>query len=150
LTTDIITKVVFSTTWELLSSTKNRGVVVATAAIVELVGIAHQSAILYQFPLLFILLFPRVAKSDPVLHRYAGDMVTRRIKLKEQQPDIKDMFGQYTTATDPESKTGQPLPKGDVLINSMNLIVAGTSPSSNSEQKLKLNLCQVRIPQPQP
>ena len=124
--------------------------VVATAAIVELVGIAHQSAILYQFPLLFILLFPRVAKSDLVLHRYARDIVTRRIKLKEQQPDIKDMFGQYTTATDPESKTGRPLPKGDVLINSMNLIVAGTFPSSNSEQKLKLNVCQVRIPQPQP
>lgn len=130
LTTDIISKVIFSTTWDLLSSTKNHSFVEALSTITHFVGIAHQSAVFYKFPLFLFVLFPKIAKSRPTVRKHIREMISKRVKLEEEYPDIKDMFSIYNNATDPESETGEKLSEWDVRINSSQLIIAGSDTSA--------------------
>ena len=54
------------------------------------------------------------------------------MKAHEVDPGLKDIFAQLLKAKDPESKTGEGLAKGDVRVNSSNLLVAGSDTSSSA------------------
>ena len=124
LTTDIISKVVFSTSWNLLDSPKNRGIVKTLSTIVHLIGAAHQSAWLYRWRLT-IVLFPHLIWSAVSLDSYTIDAMTKSKEARRKDPTIQDVFGQLINATDPESESGLPLQFDDVRLNSGTLIVAG-------------------------
>jgi cytochrome P450 len=130
LTTDVISKVIFSTTWDLLTSTKNHAVVDASTTIVKFVGITHQSALFYKFPQLLALFIPKIASSQPQLGKYMRGMIAKRIEMEKDNPDIKDMFSIYKNATDPESSAGEKLTEEHLRFNSGQLIVAGSDTSA--------------------
>ena len=126
LTTDVITKVVFSTSWNLLSSPLNHGVIKTSATIVRFLGVAHQSSLLYTYKLA-IILFPGLVKSASELRKYTIDLMARSMEVRSEFGGhaVKDIFGTLLEAKDPESKTGEHLTQWDVRINSSNLLVAG-------------------------
>lgn len=132
LTLDIITKVVFTTTWSLLASPLNRGVIETSATVVHLIGIVHQSAWLYVYKMLTLIFFPSLAKSIPELKKYTLDVMASSMEARKQDPELKDAFAQLLQAKDPESKTGEGLAPDDVRINSSNLLIAGSDTSSSA------------------
>ena len=123
LTTDVIAGVVFTTTWDLLSSTKNHDVLHASITVGRLVGILHQSALLYKFPVLVAIFCPSIAKSLKLMIGYVRDMINRSTRAREDDPELKDNFGQYRLAKDPE--TGQTLTEREISTNSVLFIGAG-------------------------
>lgn len=51
-------------------------------------------------------------------------MISRSMALREKDPSVKDYFGQFISATDPE--TGEiALNRTDVRLNAANFIIAG-------------------------
>ena len=132
LTLDIITSVVFTTTWSLLSSPLNRGVIETSATVVYLIGVIHQSAWLYTYKILILIFFPKRAKSIPALRKYTLSIMAASMEAREKGPELKDAFAQLLQAKDPESKSGEGLAHADVRINSSNLLVAGSDTSSSA------------------
>lgn len=61
----------------------------------------------------------------PSLDRYTADVITSSKKVREEDPGIKDVFGMFTAAKDPDSKDGEVLGLELVRLNSATFIIAG-------------------------
>ncbi|RDW62507.1 hypothetical protein BP5796_10809 [Coleophoma crateriformis] len=129
LTTDVVNMVVFSTSWDLLTSPKNRGVSESLATAVRMVGITHQTRWLYQFKLGPVL-FPHLIGSILGLRKHTLSILGESKKAREENPDIKDVFAQFINAEDPA--TGTVLSADTVRLNSGTLIIAGSDTTSSS------------------
>jgi hypothetical protein len=128
LTTDVVSKVVFTTSWDLLTSTANHGITETFKTIVRLVGVLHQWPHMKYHELSASIFLPHLAWSATSMRKFTLSVMESRYALKEKDPSIKDVFGLFTDARDPE--TGElALAPLDVRRNSANFIVAGKYPS---------------------
>jgi hypothetical protein len=84
-----ITKVVFTTSWNLLSSSLNRGVISTTATIVRLLGVAHQSFLLYSHKLALLVFFPSLAKSGPELKKYTVELMEKSMEVRKEHGGVR-------------------------------------------------------------
>jgi hypothetical protein len=124
----VISKVVFTTSWDLLTSEVNRGVTTTLETIIQLVGVMHQSPLLYTSKH-NALIFPNLAWSPSSLRTYTKAVITASMKVRANDPGVDDYFGQFSSAKDPE--TGEPALNGtDLRLNSSNFIIAGKTASS--------------------
>ena len=120
----MIANVVFSTSWDLLTSPLNRGVAETLETIIRLVGIAHQTPLLWGSKYAAIISLPHLAWSSRSLRKYTIAMIKRSRALRATDPTIDDYYGQFSSAVDPD--TGGPaLTRVNVRINSANFIIAG-------------------------
>ncbi|KAH8595992.1 cytochrome P450 [Bisporella sp. PMI_857] len=126
LTTDIITKVMFTTTYELLASTKNHQFLVAALTAGRMLGIIHQSALFYKFPLLLALIVPAIGKSLTVMRGHIKDMLKRSLQARENNA-LKDNLERFRKARDPV--TGEVLTE-DYIRRSCTLFVGAGSDTS--------------------
>jgi hypothetical protein len=125
LTTDVVSKVVFTTSWDLLTSTANHGITHTFKTLVRLVGVLHQWPFMKYHEFAALIFLPHLAWSASSMKQFAMSVMAGRYALKESNPSIKDVFGLFTDARDPE--TGElALSPLDVRRNSANFIVAGT------------------------
>jgi len=123
LTTDVICKVVFTTSWDLVGSTANRTVTKTMSTVVHLLGVMHQAPLL-QFHSLVALLLPHLAWCVGSLKKYTRTVIKSSLKVRDEDPSTDDVFKLYVEAKDPD--TGNvALGKFDVMINSANLLIAG-------------------------
>jgi len=104
-------------------SAKNRDVLVATLTLTSYVGMLHQSALLYTFPFILMILTPKIAMSVPVFRQHVLNLMQRSIERREANPDEMDNFKQYMTAKDPV--TGTVLPEDAIRTNSVLMVIAG-------------------------
>jgi hypothetical protein len=126
LTTDVVSNVVFTTSWDLLTSTANHGITETFKTIVRLIGVLHQWPILNYFELSAILFLPHLAWSPSSLKKFSLSVIACRYEMGEKDPSIKDVFGLFSSAKDPD--TGElALKPWDVRRNAANFIIAGNS-----------------------
>lgn len=131
LTTDVVSKVVFTTSWDLLTSTANHGITDTFKTLVRLVGVLHQWPFMKYHEFAALIFLPHLAWSAPSMKKFALSVMAGRYALKESEPSIKDVFGLFTDARDPE--TGElSLSPLDVRRNSSNFIVAGSDTTASS------------------
>jgi hypothetical protein len=96
------------------------------SAIVRLIGVLHQTPILYASRLCVAVFLPHLAWSSNSLRKYAKSVVHSSMEARKQDPTISDVFGQFISAKDPDS--GMPaLTYTDVRVNSANFLIAGSS-----------------------
>jgi hypothetical protein len=150
LTTDVVSKVIFTTSWELLTSTANRGVTETFKTITRLVGVLHYwpSHAYHEFTATLFL--PHLAWSATSLRKFSLAVMASSKAARENDPSIKDVFGLFSTAKDPD--TGE-LAFGpvDVRRNTGNFIVAGTSPLSiPSFRSRNIDIAKAPIQPPAP
>jgi hypothetical protein len=120
----VVSKVVFTTSWDLLTSTTNRGITETFKTIVRLTGVLHQWPVLAYYELSALLFLPHLAWSAPSLKKFSLSVMARRYEMGEKDPSIKDVFGLFSSARDPD--TGElALAPLDVRRNSGNFIIAG-------------------------
>ncbi|PKS08395.1 hypothetical protein jhhlp_005339 [Lomentospora prolificans] len=125
LTTDVICKVVFTTSWDLVSSAANRTVTKTMSTVVHLLGVMHQTPLL-QFHSLVALLLPHLAWCVTSLKKYTSAVIKSSLQVRKEDSSTDDVFKLYVEAKDPD--TGNlALGKFDVMINSANLLIAGNS-----------------------
>ncbi|KAE9367264.1 cytochrome P450 [Stipitochalara longipes BDJ] len=130
LTTDVISKVVFTTSWDLLTSTTNHGITETFKAIVRLTGVLHQWPTAYH-ELTASLFLPHLAWSSLSLKKFSLAVMSRRYDMGQKDPSIKDVFGLFSSARDPD--TGElALAPLDVRRNTGNFIVAGSDTTASS------------------
>jgi cytochrome P450 len=131
LTTDVVCKVVFTVSWDLLVSSANRGLVDTMSAVVHLIGVLHQSPIFTirrWAPLVFL---PTLAWCMKSLREYTISIMKSTKEARAKDPSIRDFFRQFTEAKDPD--TGEvALDSIEVRINSENFIAAGSDTTSSS------------------
>jgi cytochrome P450 len=131
LTTDVISMVVFTSSWNLLTSSTNRGIRETMAAVVKLFGLMHQTPLFRYNDTLTALLVPRLAWAGSSLMQYAKDMMRASVQVHKNDPTISDFFGQFSEAKDPD--TGEAaLTRREVALNSSNFIIAGSDTTSSS------------------
>ena len=124
LTTDVVSKVVFTTSWNLLTSTANHGITETFKTIVRLIGVLHHWPILAYHELSVGIFMPHLAWSATSMRKFTMAVMDSRYELSEKDPSIKDVFALFSSAKDPE--TGKlALNALDVRRNSSNFIVAG-------------------------
>ncbi|SPO03128.1 related to cytochrome P450 CYP3/CYP5/CYP6/CYP9 subfamilies [Cephalotrichum gorgonifer] len=130
LTTDVICKVVFTTSWDLLNSAANRAVTKTLATVTHLIGIMHQTPLLQRHTRAAIFL-PHLAWAATSLQKYSKDIMRSSSKIRKEDPSTDDVFRLYVEAKDAD--TGKPaLGRFDVMINSANLLIAGSDTTASS------------------
>jgi hypothetical protein len=135
LTTDVVSKVVFTTSWELLTSTANHGITETFKTITRLVGVLHQWPILAYHELSVTVFLPHLAWSATSLRKFTMAVMASRYEMSEKDPSIKDVFGLFSFAKDPD--TGElALNSLDVRRNSGNFIVAGKTSHCSIQRAL--------------
>jgi len=123
--------VVFTTSWNLLTSKTNRGVRETMRTIVQLIGILHQNAFLRLHKLVPAIFLPSLAWSTTSLRKYTRAVIQASLDVRKKDPSVSDYFGQFTSAHDPD--TGVPaLTRTEVRLNSSNFIIAGSDTTSSS------------------
>ncbi|KAL3421802.1 cytochrome p450 [Phlyctema vagabunda] len=127
LTTDIITNVVFTSTWELLHSSANRGILNTISTVLRLTGAGHQTKLIYRYEMSALIL-PTIHWSIASLRSFTILIMKASMQARQEDPDIKDVFGLFMHAKDPE--TGKELDFPTVRFNASTLIVAGSDTSS--------------------
>ncbi|KAH6699018.1 cytochrome P450 [Leptodontidium sp. MPI-SDFR-AT-0119] len=131
LTTDVVSKVIFTTSWDLLTSAANRGVTQCLKAAVRIVGILHAWPFLPGHQVTAFLCFPHVAWSLPKLDIYANSVINSSREARIKDPSIRDVFGIFTAARDPD--TGEiALSKGTVHQNTATFIIAGSDTTASA------------------
>jgi hypothetical protein len=116
---------VFTTSWDLLTSTANHGITETFKTVVPLFGVLHQWPFMKYHEFAALVFLPHLAWSASSMKKFAVSVMASRYALKESDPSIKDVFGLFTDARDPE--TGElALSPLDVMRNSSNFIIAGT------------------------
>ena len=127
LTTDVVSKVVFTTSWDLLTSTANHGITETFKTIVRLIGVLHQWPFHSYYSLSSLVFLPHLAWSAASMKKFSLSVMASSYALREKDPSIKDVFSLFSTARDPD--TGElALAPLDVRRNTGNFIIAGTSP----------------------
>lgn len=131
LTTDVISKVVFTASWELLASTANRGLTETSKTIVRLAGILHYWPHLSGHEYTALIFLPHLAWSANALKKFSLSVMASSKALREKDPSIKDYFSFFSSVRDPDTGELALRPK-DVRRNTSNFIVAGMSVSFSS------------------
>jgi hypothetical protein len=120
-----VSKVIFTTSWDLMTSTVNRGITETFKTVVRLVGVLHFWPHVKGHEYSVLLFLPHLALSSPALKKYALSVIASSKAARAKDPSIKDVFGFFTSYKDPE--TGElALSPSDVRRNTSNFIVAGT------------------------
>lgn len=131
LTTDAVTKVVFTTSWDLLTSTANRGITETFKTIVRLVGVLHYWPILSFHETTALVTLPHLAWSVYELRKYSVAVMSSSKAARVKDPSIKDVFGYFSNVKDPD--TGKlALGPDDVRRNTANFIIAGSDTTASS------------------
>ncbi|KAG4416598.1 hypothetical protein IFR04_010241 [Cadophora malorum] len=131
LATDVVTKVIFTTSWDLLTSAANRGVTGCLKAAVHITGILHTWPFLPGHEVTALLCFPHIAWSIPFLEQYANSVIKSSQEARVKDPSIKDVFGIFGAAKDTD--TGKvALSKTAVRENTMTFIIAGSDTTASS------------------
>ncbi|KAK0099590.1 hypothetical protein ONS95_013512 [Cadophora gregata] len=131
LTTDVVSKVIFTTSWDLLTSAANRGVTKCLKDAVRMTGILHCWPFLPGHEVTALLCIPHVAWSIPFLERYADSVIKSSREARVKDPSVKDVFAIYGDARDPD--TGKlALSKSTVQMNTMTFIIAGSDTTARS------------------
>lgn len=125
----MISKVVFTTSWDLLTSTANHSLLESLKAIVRLIGVIHFAPVVALAEPMALLFLPHLAWSIKVVEDYGKAVTVSSKAARETDPSIQDVFGYFTTAKDPD--TGElALSDKAVGANTINFIIAGMSFSS--------------------
>lgn len=120
----MISKVVFTTSWDLLISTANRGIPETFKTVVRLIGTLHHWPHLPTHKIGAIICFPHLMWSLKALEGYSNVVMASSTAARNEDPNIKDVFGQFNSYKDPE--TGElALDAITLQRNSENFIIAG-------------------------
>jgi hypothetical protein len=110
--------------WDLLTSAENRGVTEIIRAVLRFVGTLHYWPILAFFEFSSSIFLPHLAWSFVSMRKFSLAVMESSRAVREKDPSIKDVFGIFNSAKDPE--TGEPaLTPTDVRRNTANFIIAG-------------------------
>jgi hypothetical protein len=121
----VVCKVVFTTSWDLLTSSDNRGVTETFKTIVRLVGVLHNWPHLLYHELTALIILPHLTWSVKALRAYSLAVMASSRAARVDNPSIKDVFGHFSSVRDPD--TGElALGPDDVRRNTANFIIAGT------------------------
>ncbi|OWP05009.1 cytochrome P [Marssonina coronariae] len=131
LTTDVVTKVMFTTSWDLLVSPLNRGVLSAVQAIVRLVGTLHYWPHHTYHELTALLFLPHLTWSMKALRQHSIAVMSSSRAAREADPSINDVFAFFSSVRDQES--GELALSADaVRRNCANFIIAGSDTTASS------------------
>ncbi|KUJ22174.1 cytochrome P450 [Mollisia scopiformis] len=131
LTTDVVSKVVFTTSWDLMTSSANRGVTECFKTIVRLVGILHYWPHQPTHEIGSLILLPHLAWSVKDLMKYSKEVMASSKAARIEDPSIKDVFGFFSSVKDPN--TGElALTPDSVRRNTANFIIAGSDTTASS------------------
>ncbi|KAL2068442.1 hypothetical protein VTL71DRAFT_16540 [Oculimacula yallundae] len=131
LTTDVVSTVIFTTSWDLLTSAANRGVTECLKTAVRVVGVLHAWPFLPGYRITALIFLPQISGSIVSLERYANSVIKSSKEVRIQDPSIKDVFGIFTGARDPD--TGElALSHKTVQENSATFIIAGSDTTASS------------------
>lgn len=147
LTTDVVCNVIFSTSWNLLTSSANRGITETFKTVTRLAGILHYWPHLAYHEFSALVFLPHLAWSITALRKYALAVMRDSQAAREKDPSINDVYGYFGSATDP--RTGQLLlTPVDVRRNTSNFIIAGKCPVNEQDFDNDANSSKAQIQQP--
>ncbi|KAH8651813.1 cytochrome P450 [Tricladium varicosporioides] len=130
-TTDVVAKVIFTTSWDLMTSTTNRSLSETFKTIVRLVGVLHYWPHMAYHELTALLCLPHLAWSVKALREFSLAVMKSSKEAREKDPSIKDVFGIFSEVRDEE--TGKlALNADDVRRNTGNFIIAGSDTTSST------------------
>lgn len=131
LTTDVVCKAVFTTSWNLLTSTANRGVTETFKTIVHLIGVLHYWPHMPYHDQAALVFMPHLALSIAPLMKYSQSVMASSKAAREKDSSVKDVWGLVINARDPE--TGELALKPDIVRrNTANFIIAGSDTTASS------------------
>ncbi|KAH6672026.1 cytochrome P450 [Halenospora varia] len=130
-TTDVVAKVIFTTSWDLMTSTANRSLSETFKTVVRLVGVLHYWPHMAYHELTALLCLPHLAWSVKALREFSLAVMKSSKEAREKDPGIRDVFGIFSEVRDEE--TGElALNASDVRRNTGNFIIAGSDTTSST------------------
>ncbi|CZR56731.1 uncharacterized protein PAC_06620 [Phialocephala subalpina] len=131
LTTDAVTKVIFTTSWDLLTSTANRCVTETFKTVVRQTGVVHNWPHLAYHEVTALLCLPHLAWSLVALENYSVAVMSSSKAERVKKYSTKDVFGYFSNVKDPD--TGELILRPqDVRRNAANFIIAGSDTTASS------------------
>jgi len=123
--------VVYSTSWDLIGSTKNHYIPGILQKVIKIFTILHSGPHFLTRLFLFYSDVTVFLKKYSAMRTVALDIIDKRMAIQKENPNIDDVFGQQLNHREPGSSQAS-LSYQDLVINSINFIIVGTDTSASA------------------